>query len=188
MDSDDAADLLGELDEEKQSELLAEMEPHTAGELRELVRYDEHTAGGMMTTDFVWIYPHRTAAATIEKIREIAQDTEFIYYLYVTDEKRKLLGVLSLRTLLLAQPAALIHKLMDTEPVGIAPGTSAQDVAATIARYDLLAVPVLDDEGRTLGIVTVDDAIDAILPEKLAHALPRFTYKHRKRVDGALGV
>jgi magnesium transporter len=183
MDSDDAADLLGELDEEKQSELFAEMEPHTAGELRELVRYDEHTAGGMMTTDFVWIYPHRTAAATIDKIREIAQESEFIYYLYVIDEKHTLLGVLSLRTLLLALPTAFIHKLMDTGPVSVTPSTGAQDVAATIARYDLLAVPVLDDEGKMLGIVTVDDAIDTIIPEKIAHSLPRLT-RNRKNSAG----
>jgi CBS domain-containing protein len=180
MDSDDAADLLGELDEEKQSELLAEMEPHTAGELRELVRYDENTAGGMMTTDFVWIYPHRSAAATIEKIREIAQDSEFIYYLYVTDAQRKLLGVLSLRTLLLASPSAFIHELMDPEPVGVSPDADAQEVAAMIARYEVLAGPVLDGDDKMLGIVTVDDAIDAIMPEKVAHALPRFTYRHRE--------
>ena len=181
MDSDDAADLLGELDEEKQTELLAEMEPRIAGELRELVQYDENTAGGMMTTEFVWIYPHRTAAATIDKIREIAQDKAFIYYLYVADEHRKLLGVLSLRELLLAAPDAFIHTLMNADPVSVALNTSAQDVAATIARYDIFAVPVLDQQGKMLGIVTVDDSIDTILPEKLAGALPRFTQRSREK-------
>jgi magnesium transporter len=179
MDSDDAADLLAELSEERQAELLAEMEPETAGELRDLVKYDEDTAGGLMTTDYVWIYPHRTVAATIDKIREIGPESEFIYYLYVTDDRRKLLGVLSLRTLLLALPTGFIHKLMDTDIVSAGPDTSAEDVAAMIARYDLLAVPILDDDGRMLGIVTVDDAIDAIMPEKIARSLPRMV-RHPK--------
>ena len=121
MDSDDAADLLGELPEEQQEELLREMDAETADDLRELVAYDEDTAGGLMTTDYFWIYPHRTVAATIAKIREIAPETEFIYYLYVTDQSEKLLGVLSLRTLLLSAPDATIHSIMDTDIVSRAP-------------------------------------------------------------------
>jgi len=182
MDSDDAADLLGELDEEKRAELLAKIEDRDyADQLEDLVEYPPDTAGGLMTTDYVWIFPHRTTAATIAKIRELGPETEFIYYLYVTDDDRKLLGVISLRTLLLALPTAFIHKLMDTDVVSVAADTSAQDVASTIARYDLLAVPVLDNEGRVLGIVTVDDAIDSIIPEKIANSLPRFVRHHTKK-------
>jgi Mg2+ transporter MgtE len=175
MDSDDAADLLGELPQERQEELLAEMDRETAEDLRELVAYAEDTAGGLMTTDYVWIYPHRTVAATISKIREIAPETEFIYYLYVTDQAEKLLGVLSLRTLLLSPPDATIHSVMDQDIVSVRPDASAEDVASTIARYDLLACPVTDEQGKMLGIVTVDDAIDAIIPERLKRKLPRFT-------------
>jgi magnesium transporter len=181
MDSDDAADLLGELDEERRTEILGKMDDREyAGELAELVEYEPDTAGGLMTTDYVWIYPHRTTAATIAKIREIAPESEFIYYLYVTDHNRKLVGALSLRTLLLALPTAFIHKLMESDLVSVSPETSANEVASTIARYDLLAVPVVDDEGRMLGIVTVDDAIDAIMPEKIANSLPRFTRPHSR--------
>jgi magnesium transporter len=179
MDSDDAADLLNELPEERQTQLLAEMEPETAGELRELVSYEEDTAGGLMTTDYVWIYPHRTVLATIDKIRDIAPETEFIYYLYVTDQAEKLLGVLSLRTLLLSLPDATIHSVMNSDVVSVKPDTSSEDVAGTIARYDLLAVPVLDDKGLMLGIVTVDDAIDAIIPDNLKRKLPRFTARRQ---------
>ena len=175
MDADDAADLLAELPEEQQSELLAEMNAYTAGELRELVKYDEDTAGGLMTTDYVWIYPHRTTEATIRKIREIAPASEFIYYLYVLDKQDHLLGTLSLRTLLLALPTAFIDRIMETEVVTVAPDAPAVDVAATIARYDLLAVPVVDPNGTMLGIVTVDDAIDAIMPDEVAKKLPRLT-------------
>jgi magnesium transporter len=92
-----------------------------------------------------------------------------------------LLGVISLRTLLLSLPTAFIHKLMDADVVSVSADTSAEDVASTIARYDLLAVPVLDEERRMLGIVTVDDAIDAIIPEKIANSLPRLVRHHSKR-------
>jgi Mg/Co/Ni transporter MgtE len=129
----------------------------------------------------VWIYQHRTVEATIAKIRQIAPVTEFIYYLYVLDQAEKLLGVLSLRTLLLAEPDATIHTIMDQNIVSVRPDTSAEDVAATIARYDLLACPVTDEHGMMLGIVTVDDAIDAIIPERLKKKLPRFTKHGRRR-------
>ena len=181
MDSDDAADLLGELPEEQQEKLLREMDAETADDLRELVAYDEDTAGGLMTTDYDWIYPHRTVAATIAKIRELAPETEFIYYLYVTDQSDKLLGVLSLRTLLLSSPDATIHTVMDGDIVSVHPDASSVDVASTIARYDLLACPVLDDDGKMLGIVTVDDAIDAVIPERLKKQLPRFTKRKRSQ-------
>lgn len=179
MDSDDAADLLGELDEDQQRELLAEMNEYTASELRELVKYDEDTAGGLMTTDYFWIYPHRTTVATMKKIREIAPESEFIYYLYVVDKQDTLIGVLSLRTLLLALPTAFIERIMETDVITVRADTDAEEVAATIARYDLLAVPVVDERGKMLGIVTVDDAIDAIMPEDLARKLPHFTAKRR---------
>jgi CBS domain-containing protein len=186
MDSDDAADLLGDLPEDRQNELLAEMDAQTADDLRELVAYADDTAGGLMTTDYVWIFPHRTVEGTIAKIRQIAPETEFIYYLYVLDQAEKLLGVLSLRTLLLAEPSATIHTIMDQNIVSVRPGTSAEDVAGTIARYDLLACPVTDEHGMMLGIVTVDDAIDAIIPERLTKKLPRFTKRaQRRRAEAA---
>ncbi|HZY97678.1 MAG TPA: CBS domain-containing protein [Candidatus Cybelea sp.] len=181
MDADDAADLLGELPEEQQSELLAEMNAHTAGELRELVKYPEDTAGGMMTTDYVWIYPHRTTEATIRKIREIGPESEFIYYLYVLDKDDHLLGALSLRTLLLALPTAFIDRIMETDLVTVSPMTSAVDVASTIAKYDLLAVPVVDEHDKMLGIVTVDDAIDAIMPSEVVKNLPHIRARHHSR-------
>lgn len=184
MDADDAADVLADLPDEQRTQVLAAMEPETAVELRELSSYEEGTAGGLMTTDYMWIYPHRTIAATIDKIRELAPETEFIYYLYVLDQSEKLLGVISIRQLLLAKPTDTIHSIMETDVVHASPDASAQDVAGTIARYDLLACPVIDDHGFMLGIVTVDDAIDAILPEKVKRSLPRFTRRHKHKGDG----
>jgi magnesium transporter len=185
MDADDAADLLSELDEEQQHELLSEMNEYTASELRALVKYAEDSAGGLMTTDYTWIYPHRSAEATIRKIREIAPTSEFIYYLYVVDKQDLLLGVLTLRALLLADPQDSIDAVMETDLVTIHPDMSSEDVAATIARYDLLAVPVVDQAGKMLGIVTVDDAIDAIMPEEIARKLPKFTAHRRTQHPGA---
>jgi magnesium transporter len=180
MDADDAADLLAELPEEQQMELLAEMNTYTAQELRTLVKYPEDTAGGLMTTDYLWVYPHRTTEATIRKIREIAPVSEFIYYLYVLDKQDHLLGVLSLRTLLLALPTAFLDRIMETDLVTVAPDAPAVDVASTIAKYDLLAVPVVDEQGKMLGVVTVDDAIDAIMPNDVAKKLPHFTATRRR--------
>lgn len=179
MDSDDAADLLGDLPEEERRELLDEMSTHTAHELRELAKYPDDTAGGLMTTDFVWIYPYRTTEATIQKIRELGPNTEFIYYLYVVDRNDRLQGVLSLRTLLLALPTAFIDRIMERNLVTVSPETPAVEVAATIAKYDLLAVPVVHETGKLLGIVTVDDAIDAIMDPDVARRLPRFTTQHK---------
>ncbi len=179
MDADDAADLLADLPEEDRTKLLGEMNTYTAHELRELAKYPDDTAGGLMTTNFVWIYPHRTTEATIKKIRELGPGTEFIYYLYVVDKRDRLLGVLSLRTLLLALPTAFIERIMETDIVSVPPETPAREVAATIAKYDLLAVPVVHESGRLLGVVTVDDAIDAIMPSDIARRLPRFTRHHK---------
>src|SRR5947209_8526346 len=120
--------------------------------------------------------------------RSIIEDlgTERIYYLYVTDQSEQLLGVLSLRTLLLSPPEATIHSIMDADIVSVRPDASAEDVTATIARYDMLACPVTDQHGKMLGIVTVDDAIDAIIPERLTKQLPRFTKRaQRRRAEAA---
>ena len=103
----------------------------------------------------------------------------------MVDKEDTLLGALSLRTLLLADPAESIDTIMETDLVAIHPDMSSEEVAATIARYDLLAVPVVDDRGKMLGIVTVDDAIDAIMPEDMVRKLPKFTARHRSRHPSA---
>jgi magnesium transporter len=103
----------------------------------------------------------------------------------VVDKADALLGVLTLRSLLLAPPDATIDKIMETDLVTLAPDAEKDEVAATIARYDLLAAPVVDDRGMLLGIVTVDDAIDAIMPADLAKKLPRFTARHHRRTPVA---
>ena len=164
MSPDDAADLVADLADSTREELLALMEKDEAEELGGLLAYPEDTAGGMMTTEFVAVPADLTAAATIDRLRELEPDAETIYYVYVVDAAGRLVGVLSLRDLIVAQPATPIGEVMIDEPVVVGVLADHDHVAGIVARYNLLAVPVVDDAHRLVGIVTVDDAIDTILP------------------------
>jgi magnesium transporter len=164
MDPDDAADLVADLPEETRVEILGLMEKDEAEEVQELMTYAEDTAGGIMTTEFVAVPASLTAAQTIDRLRELEPDAETIYYVYVTDSQGRLVGVLSLRDLIVAKPGTRISSFMYDEPVAVRTGASQEEVTEIVARYNLLAVPVVDDEGRLEGIVTVDDAMDTLLP------------------------
>ncbi len=164
MSPDDAADLVADLSDASREELLALMERDEAEELGGLLAHPEDTAGGMMTTEFVALPAELTAAQTIDRLRDLEPDAETIYYVYVIDAERRLVGVLSLRDLIVAPPATPIGRVMIAEPVAVDVLTDRADVASLVARYNLLAVPVLDDDRRLVGIVTVDDAIDTLMP------------------------
>jgi magnesium transporter len=164
MSPDDAADLVADLSDTTRRELLALMEGDEAEELSGLLAYPEDTAGGMMTTEFVAVPAELTAAATIDRLRELEPDAETIYYVYVVDPAGRLVGVLSLRDLIVAPPTTPIGEVMIAEPVAVGLRADRDDVASVVARYNLLAVPVVDDGHRLVGIVTVDDAMDAVLP------------------------
>ncbi len=164
MSPDDAADLVADLPDGTRQELLALMERAEAEELGGLLAHPEDTAGGMMTTEFVAVPADLTAAATIDRLRELEPDAETIYYVYVTDDQGRLVGVLSLRDLIVAPPTTAIGEVMIDEPIAVEVLADRDDVAGIVARYNLLAVPVVDGERRLVGIVTVDDAIDTILP------------------------
>ncbi len=165
MDPDEAADLVADLSQETRDEILGLMEKEEAAEVQELMTYDEETAGGIMTTEYVAVPATLTAAQTIDRLRELEPDAETIYYVYVTDDDNRLVGVLSLRDLIVAKPERLISTFMYDEPVAVHTDASQEDVTEVVARYNLLAVPVVDAEGRLEGIVTVDDAIDTLLPQ-----------------------
>ncbi len=173
MSPDDAADLIADLSEETKAEILPLMERDEAEEVRELLGYPEDTAGGIMTTAYVAISEDLTATQTIEKLRELEPDAETIYYVYVVDAQERLVGVLSLRDLIVAQPDMPVREFMHDEPVAVGALTPQDEVAQVVARYNLLAVPVVDDNGALLGIVTVDDAIDTVLPTAWKRRLPR---------------
>ena len=173
MSPDDAADLVADLSETTREEILALMERDEADEVQGLLGYPEDSAGGIMTTEFVAVPATLTAAETIDRLRELEPDAETIYYVYVTDEDGKLVGVLSLRDLIVAKPDTPISEVMIREPVAVGVLANQDEVAEVVAHYNLLAVPVVDEEGRLAGIVTVDDAIDTVIPTAWKKRLPR---------------
>jgi CBS domain-containing protein len=173
MTPDDAADLLGEVDTDKQQEILERMEPEEAKDVRELMAHPEETAGGLMTTEYLQLPPGLTVAQAFEHIRSAAEDAELVYYVYVLDAQEHILGVVSLRELIKADPGSHISDIAIDDVVTVDLETPREEVASTIARYDFVAIPVVDADGRMQGIVTVDDIIDVLLPEKMRKMLPR---------------
>ena len=166
MSPDDAADLVADLSETARDEILALMEKDEAEEVQELLGYPEDSAGGIMTTEYIAVPANLTAAQTIDRLRELEPDAETIYYVYVVDADESLVGVLSLRDLIVAKPETR-HRRRDDQASRSRSASSTTRITSpgSIARYNLLAVPVVDDEGHLEGIVTVDDALDAVAPE-----------------------
>lgn len=173
MEPDAAADILGDLDEERREDLLEEMEPEEAEDVKELLAYDEDTAGGLMTTEFITISKDTTAQETIERIRELSPETELIYYLYVTDSSDHLVGVITLKDLIIAQPQTPVEEFMVEKVVHVHLDASIEEIGQTISDYNLLAVPVVDDENRIRGVVTFDDALEEIVPDEWKKRVPR---------------
>jgi CBS domain-containing protein len=173
MSPDDAADLVADLDQETRDEILSLMEKDEVEEVQELLGYPEESAGGIMTTEYVALDARFTAAQAIDRLRELEPDAETIYYVYVTDDDGRLVGVLSLRDLIVAPPDVAIGGVMIREPVAVGVLADQDEVAEVVAHYNLLAVPVVDDEERLVGIVTVDDAIDTVIPTAWKKRLPR---------------
>jgi flagellar motility protein MotE (MotC chaperone) len=164
MEPDEAADILSDLPEAKAEELLETMQPEEAHEVEELLEHEEDTAGGLMTTEHVAFAPILTVAEAIQRIRDEAKEAETIYYLYVTDPQTRLLGVLSLRELILADPGQRLEQIMHTGVISVGPETGLREVAELQTKYNLLALPVVGGEGEMLGIITVDDVLNLILP------------------------
>ncbi len=165
MDPDDAADVVGAFDEDQANRFLFEMEPVEAAELRQLLSYPPDTAGGRMTPAFIAISPDLRADQAVVALRQLSEEAETIYYVYVTDSEDHLIGVLSLRGLVLSPPETPVRNVM-VEDVVTVPVDADQEVAAqTLTDYGLLAVPVVDDRGRLQGIITSDDVSDIIEQE-----------------------
>ena len=172
MEADVAADVLGELPQETASELIVRMEPEAGAEVTRLMAYPPNSAGGRMALNFIAIPDTCTAEQTIARLRGLAPDAETIYYLYVTDTTGRLVGVLSLRGLLIADPKTLVTHIMTRDVVGVRADESDEATVAALMKYDLLAVPVLDADHRLLGIVTVDDLMD-LMAERVGGRPPR---------------
>lgn len=174
MAPDEAADLLAELPEDRSKELLALMEHDDADDVRKLLAYPEDTAGGIMNTEFIAVPSYLTADQAITVLRQGADEAEITHYIYVTDDEDHLLGVFSLRELVLAKPSKKVVDFMEKRVVSVSLTDSQEDCAQVISKYNLIAIPVVDAEKRMHGIVTADDALDRMIPTAWKKRLPRF--------------
>jgi Mg/Co/Ni transporter MgtE len=175
MSPDEAADVLGDLPEDKAEDLLNRMEDDEQSEVAELLPYEDDTAGGLMTTEFVTLPRDLTVGEALARLREMAETPNMIYYLYVVEGEQswKLVGVIALRSLILSDPSFPLAAVMRTDLQVAHADDNADDVAQKIAEYNLLALPVVDEIGDILGIVTFDDAIELLLPKDWRQRLPR---------------
>jgi magnesium transporter len=165
MYADDLVDLLGSISIGQSKQLLNLMRRGEARQIQNLLGYDEESAGGIMTTEYIAIRQNLTAEQALKKIREVASEAEMIYYIYLVDEKQTLVGVLSMRELITAEPESQLKKVMHQQIISAQVGEDQEEVAQLIAKYDLLSIPVVNNRGQLLGIITVDDIIDVIEAE-----------------------
>ena len=160
MPNDDVADIIGRLPEEKSDEILQRMQKEDSEEVEGLLRYDDDTAGGIMIPDFIALDQDITARQAIESLQKEHQDVEMPFYLYVVNEYGNLVGVISLRQLVVVPPNTPLKAFMTTDVFAVKTDMDQEEVARIVARYDILAVPVVDETNKLVGIVTVDDVID----------------------------
>jgi CBS domain-containing protein/sporulation protein YlmC with PRC-barrel domain len=184
MNPDDAADLLGMMSENKASEVLNLMDSEEAKDVKELMRYSDRSAGSLMTTEYISVKSICRVHEIFSRLRRSGQEIDMIYYIYVLNDQEQLLGVMSLRDLLLADPAEIAGVVMKKEVISVLPTSSVEEVANLLSKYDFLSVPVVDPNGKLLGIVTFDDALDDIIPDDLKKRLP-WNYHKMRRVRGA---
>ncbi|MBS5915615.1 MAG: magnesium transporter [Clostridiales bacterium] len=163
--SDDAADLLADMEDNVRSRVLALFDDEARSDIIELLGYDEDTAGGLMTTEFVVVPAFVTAQKAIEMMRAFAPDAETIYYVYVIDGNSHLVGILSLRELIIAGPETAVADIMQTNVMSVNVHDDQEEVADLMTKYNFLAVPVVDDDEHIIGIITVDDIVDVIHAE-----------------------
>jgi CBS domain-containing protein len=173
MGPDEAADLLADLSEDRARQILELMEKEEAADVRELLSFPEDTAGGLMTTEFVSVSIGLTAQECIEALRVLEPEAEHVYYVYVVDADEHLNGVLSLRDLIVAKPDTPIADFIRRDVFTVDLEATRDEVAAMMSKYNLMALPVVDAEHRLRGIITVDDALESVLPEGVKRRLPK---------------
>lgn len=174
MSADDVADFLAQLETGEAQTILASMDQEESERVIELMAYAPKTAGAIMTKEFISLGASSLAKDVIEELRQTAPEAETIYYLYVVDGEQRLVGVISLRDLIIASPQAMIHDIMSTQVVSVSEWSSQKEIADLIKNYDFLAVPVVTNDGRLVGIITVDDVID-VLEEETTEDFGEFT-------------
>jgi magnesium transporter len=165
LESDDAADVIGALDAPKQAEVLSELEQDERREVEELLKYKDESAGGIMAAELAYVKQGSTVDDAIGVLRAAADDIEDIHNVYVTDASRRLIGVLPIRSLVLARPGTRIADIMNPDVVSVSTEMDQEQVAEVFRKYDVVAVPVVDPSGVLIGRITVDDIIDVIHEE-----------------------
>lgn len=165
MSTDDAVDILNEVDKNMVASYLAIMDKEDAYEIKDLLHYEEKTAGSIMTTEFVVIKANQTVREAMLHLRKEAPDAETIYYIYVVNEQKRLVGVISLRDLIIAEDDWLISEVMSDRIVSVPVGEDQEEIARRMRDYDFLALPVVDFQDHLLGIITVDDIMDVMEEE-----------------------
>ncbi len=186
LPTDDATDILGEMPPDRLAEMLDELPDELSAQINELLTYDPQTAGGLMTTGYVALADTRSVAEVLEELRR-ASKVETVFYLYVIDAHHRLVGVVSLRQLVMAEPQTVLRELMETSVVQVGVDEDQEHIARLITQYDFLALPVVTHQGRLVGIVTVDDIIDVISEEatedilRLAGVNPDEMLEHTSR-------
>jgi magnesium transporter len=173
IEADEAADILGHLPDDLAQQLLDRLPDEREEDLRELASHPEHTAGSLMTTDLVSLPAGTTAGAALEWIRKERPEQHAMTYIYFESGDRGLAGVASLRDLVLADPERAVAEVMEDDVVSVTVDVDEDEVGRIMTKYDLLAIPVVDTDRRLLGIVTLDDALDAVLPDGWKKRLPR---------------
>ncbi|MFZ3577928.1 magnesium transporter [Virgibacillus sp. DJP39] len=165
LSTDDAVDILNELSKDKVASFLTIMEKEASNEIKQLLHYEEKTAGSIMTTEFIAIFQNQTVKDTMAQLKKDGPDAETIYYLYVVDADKRLVGVLSLRDLIISEEETLIEDIMSEKIVSVSVAKDQEEVAQMMRDYDFLAVPVVDFQDHLLGIITVDDILDVMEEE-----------------------
>lgn len=163
MPADEVADILDDLEKEKAEELLDEMEDTASDEVRELMEYPDNTVGSLMTTDFFSFNENMTVDETIRELRKIKPPSDTIYYLYVLDNNERLVATVSLRDLIVAQPVTRLREIMNRKVIRVSDYEKIDSLAEIISKYNLIAIPVVNNEQKMEGIVIIDDVVFTLL-------------------------
>ncbi|BEH00464.1 magnesium transporter [Bacteroides sedimenti] len=163
MDTDDAVELIREMDEDKQEEVLSHIEDiEQAGDIVDLLKYDEDTAGGLMGTEMVVVNENWSMPECLKEMRQQAEEMDEIYYVYVVDDDERLKGVFPLKKMITSPSVSKVRHVMKKDPISVHVNTPIEEVVQTIEKYDLVAIPVVDSIGRLVGRITVDDVMDEV--------------------------
>ena len=165
MESDDATDLIAELPQEQAQHILGQIDREDSEEVRELLKYGAETAGGIMQLELVAVPQDVTVRDAIEHIRSTAGEVEDLHHVFIIDDAKKLVGVLPLRKLILASPASTVGSIMDPATIRVTPEVDQEMVAGVFRKYDMVSLPVVDQDGGLLGRITIDDVVDVIEQE-----------------------